>query len=79
MIGPKKLIYAIDSAHNTKISVRELTKDFLKNKLGFEESEIEFFDKTEFHKDQAGVWQTKFTDEEQKRLNESARLMFGDK
>ena len=36
------MIYAIDSADNTKISVRELTKDFFKNKLGFEESEIEF-------------------------------------
>ena len=55
VVGPKRLIYAIDSADNTKDSLRELTKDFFKDELGFEESEIHFVDRTNFYYDQDGV------------------------
>ena len=64
VVGPKRLIYAIDSADNTKDSVRELTKDFFKDELGFEESEIHFVDRNNFYKDQDGVDQAEFTYEE---------------
>ena len=78
MVGQKRLIYAIDAADKSKESLRELTKNFFKDELDFKESEIQFVDRTHFYKDQAGVWQTKFSDEEQKRLNYSAMVMFGD-
>ncbi len=41
-------MYAIDLSDNTRDSVRELTKDFFKQKLGFEENEIEFVDRNHF-------------------------------
>ena len=54
--------------------------DFFVEKLGFEESEIEFVDRTKFFSiDKDGVDLTVFTDEELKILNDSSRRMFGDK
>jgi hypothetical protein len=64
VVGPKRLIYAIDSADNTRDSTRAKTKDFFKNELGFEDSEIHFVERSKFYKDQAGIWQAKFSDEE---------------
>ncbi len=73
------MIYAIDAVDNTRDSVRELTKNFFIKELGFLESEIEFFDRDHFYKDQTGDWQVNFSDEEKKRLNDSTKRIFEDK
>ena len=79
-VGQKRLFYAIDSADNTRVLARKTTVDFFVEKLGFEESEIEFVDRTKFFSiDKDGVDLTVFTDEELKILNDSSRRMFGDK
>ena len=56
VVGPKRLIYAIDSTDKTKDSVHEITKDFFKDELGFEESKIHFVDRTNFYEDKDGIW-----------------------
>ena len=56
VVGPKRLIYAIDFTDKTKDSVRKLIKDFFKDELGFEESEIHFIDRTNFYEDKDGIW-----------------------
>ena len=63
-VGQKRLFYAIDSVDNTWLLARKTTVDFFVEKLGFEESEIEFVDRNKFYEDQNGLDQTEFTDEE---------------
>jgi hypothetical protein len=58
------LIYVIDASDDTRASVRELTKNFFKNHLGFLENEIELVDRNHFYEVQTGVWQVNFSDEE---------------
>ncbi len=36
--------------------MRELIKDFFKDKLGFKEDEIEFVNYKNFYENEAGVW-----------------------
>ena len=79
MVGHKRLIYAIDLDDNTRDSTRDLVTDFFKNYFGFLQSEIEFVDRTNFYFEEETGWLTKFSDEELKRLNESAKRIFGDK
>ena len=49
-VGQKRLFYAIDKDdnHKSRVLARKTTVDFFAEKLGFEESEIEFIDRTNF-------------------------------
>lgn len=58
------MIYAIDTSDNTRDLMRAKTVDFFINKLGFEQTDIEFVDRTKFYKDQSGTYLTKFSEEE---------------
>ena len=44
--------------------MRNLTKDFFKDELGFTENEIEDVDRNNFYVDQDQIVKTKFSDEE---------------
>jgi hypothetical protein len=59
--------------------VRELTKLFFVDKLGYEENEIQFVDRANFLKTEANFHIANFSHEEYKKLNESARQMFNDR
>ena len=50
-VGQKRLFYVFDSADNTRLLARQTTVDFFVEKLGFDESEIEFVDRNNFYKD----------------------------
>ena len=76
VVGHKRLIYAIDLDDNTSDSTRNEVTNFLKNYFGFLQSEIEFVDRTKFEYNEDGKCCTKFTDDEQKKLNDSARRIF---
>jgi hypothetical protein len=58
------LTYAIDFADKSRDLVRNLTKDFFKDELGFTENEIEFVDRNNFYDYKDQIVKTKFSDEE---------------
>ena len=51
VVGHKRLIYAIDLTDNTLEATRREVTDFMKKELGFEDTEIEIVDRTEFFED----------------------------
>ena len=72
-------MYSIDSADKSRDPERKEVTKFFKDELGFKDNEIEFVDRTNFYFEEETGWLTKFSDEELKRLNESAKRIFGDK
>ena len=64
VFGHKRLIYAIDSADDTRVSVRELTKEFFKESLGFKDNEIEFVNRDNFYENEAGLCKTRLSEDE---------------
>ena len=56
VVGKKRLTFAIDIRDKNKDPVRKLIKDFFQYKLGFEDNEIEFIDRTHFYEDKDLNW-----------------------
>jgi hypothetical protein len=79
VVGHKRIIYAIDIADKTREPVRHYFIDFFMKYLGFERDNIIFVNRSNFFKNQAGVWSTKFSAEEPYGLENSMRRMFEDK
>ena len=77
LVGHKVLVYAIDKADKTREPTRQVTINFFKTYLGFNDNEIIFVDRMEFEKID-GVWQSKFSAETTQRMNQFAISMFKD-
>ena len=56
MVGHKRLIVTIDKADKTRDAIRKIMVDFFKDYLRFTDDDIIFIDRTEFGKDENGLY-----------------------
>ena len=71
------MIYTIDKADKTREPTRQLTINFFKNELGFEDENIIIVDRNEFI-GTPGEESTKFSAETKETMKKLARLLIGD-
>lgn len=75
MIGHKRIIFAIDTADETRAPIRTVTINFFKTYLGFTDEEIIFVDRMEFIGANPN-YITKFSAQTTNRMDEFARSIF---